>query len=221
MTLSREVVVPGMLTEYRAFGTLVRDISDEDWQKPSRCDGWRVADVSAHVIGQLTDVVNLRLDGLGTPETTDRQVSERRGRSPIDLADELEASTGTAIGLAEAFDDTTWGAPAPGGTTGTLGFGLEALWFDTYLHADDIRNAVGRPTVIGDGLAPSVSHIAQVLTDQGWGSATLALNGIDKFSVSGGGGQVVIGDPMTFILVSTGRADPSVMGLDETVNIYR
>jgi len=26
---------------------------------------------------------------------------------------------------------------------------------------------------------------------------------------------------MTFILVSTGRADPGLLGLDESVNIYR
>ena len=101
------------------------------------------------------------------------------------------------------------------------GFGLEALWFDTFLHADDIRDALDVPTVGGDGLLPSVSHIAQVLTDQGWRSATLKLEGLDEFPVSAGGGELITGDPMTFILVSTGRAPASTMGLDDTVNIYR
>ena len=90
MTLSREVVVPGMLAEYKSFSELVGGLSGEDWETPSRCEGWRVADVAAHVVGQLTDVVNLRLEGLGTPEVTQRQVDERRGKTPSELAAELE-----------------------------------------------------------------------------------------------------------------------------------
>jgi len=172
------------------------------------------------VVGQITDVSALRLDGLGTPEVTDRQVRERRGRGPDALADELDASTETAAALAAAFDDQAWDAPGPPGTPGTLGQGLESLWFDTFLHADDIRQAAGRSPVLGDGLLPSVSHITQILTDQEWRPATLRLDGMEEFPVSGGG-QAISGDPMTFILISTGRAEPSLMGLDESVNIYR
>jgi uncharacterized protein (TIGR03083 family) len=221
VTLPRDVVLPGMLDEYAAFGGLLRALSMEDWDRPSRCAGWRVADVAAHVVGQLTDVVNLRLEGLGTPEVTARQVDERRGRGPDDLADELESAAKAAAGLAAAFDDAAWEAPAPGGTAGTLGFGLEALWFDTFLHADDIRDALGRQPVRGTALRPSVSHIAQVLTDQGWGPATLGLDGIEAFAVSGGGGREVTGDPLAFVLAATGRADPASLGLDPSVNIYR
>lgn len=221
MTLSREVVVPGMLSEYVAFADLVRGISDEDWQSSSRCAGWTVADVAGHVVGQLTDVVNLRLDDLGTPEVTHRQAEERRGRSPADLVDELEAGARTASTLASSFDDTAWEAPAPGGTTGTLGFGMESLWFDTFLHADDIRCALGQSILSGDGVLAALSHISQVLTDQDWGPATLSIEGSQRFPVSGGGGRDITGDPMTFILAATGRGDPRAIGLDETVNIYR
>ncbi len=48
----------------------------------------------------------------------------------------------------------------------------------------------------------------------------LLLDGMEEFPVSGGG-QAIAGDPMTFILVSTGRAEPRLIGLDESVNIYR
>jgi uncharacterized protein (TIGR03083 family) len=221
MTLSREVVIPGMLAEYQAFGQLVRGLSDEDWDTPSRCEGWRVADVAAHVIGQLTDVAALRLDGLGTPEVTARQVEEHRGRTPGELADELDSSVKQAADLAAAFDDAAWESAAPAGVTGTLGFGIEALWFDTSLHADDIRSALGRLPSVGDALAPSLSHISQVLTDQGWGPADLALDGFEAFPVSGGGGRTVSGDAYGFVLASTGRGDTAAFGLDESVNIYR
>ena len=220
MTLARTVVVPGMAAEYAAFADLVGGLSDEQWETPSRCEGWRVADVAAHVIGQLTDVTNLRLDGFGTPEVTKRQVEERRGRSPKELAEELTTGGATASAMAGAFDDEAWSAPGPPGVTGTLGFGLEALWFDTYLHADDIRAALGMATERGPGIEPSLSHIAQVLTDQGWRPATLELDGYGPFAISGGG-PAITGDPVDFILASTGRSDPAGIGLDPTVNIYR
>jgi uncharacterized protein (TIGR03083 family) len=209
-----------MVADYAAFGDLVGSLSGEQWEMPSRCAGWRVADVAAHVVGQLTDVVNLRLEGLGTPEVTQRQVDERRGRGPQELADELTAAGTTAAAMAESFDDDAWSSPGPPGVTGTLGFGLEALWFDTYLHADDIRAAVGMPTTRGAGIEPSLSHIAQVLTDQGWRPATLQLDGYAEFPISGGG-PAITGEAFAFILASTGRSDPAPLGLDPTVNIYR
>jgi uncharacterized protein (TIGR03083 family) len=220
MTLSRTFVVPGMAAEYQSFVELLRSLSDEQWKAPSRCADWRVADVAAHVVGQLTDITNFRLEGLGSAEVTQRQVDERRGKGPSDLADELQGAAETADALVAAFDDDAWSAEGPQGN-GTLGFGIEALWFDTFLHGDDIRVALDQPTVTGDGLQPSVSHIAQVLTDQGWGPATLMLEGVDEFGVSGGAGDLITADAMSFILVATGRTPASTMGLDETVNIYR
>jgi uncharacterized protein (TIGR03083 family) len=222
MTLSRSVVVPGMITEYDEFAALLDSLSDEQWETASRCQGWRVADVAAHVVGTLSDVTAFRLDGLGTPEVTARQVDERRGSSAQDLAEELRTAAKTASELAEGFDDAAYAAEGPQGNGQTLGFGLESLWFDTYMHADDIRAAVGQSTTSKAGLAPSVSHITQVLSQQAWTPATVRLRGLDEFQVSGGNPEMLVsGDPMQFILVSTGRADPATMGLDPAVNIYR
>ncbi len=220
MTLDRSVVVPGVATEYADFATLLRGLPGAAWDATTRCEGWSVADVAGHVVGQLTDVANARFDGLGTPEVTQRQVDERRGRSAPELADELDASVAAVSGLLAAFDDEAWEADGPQGGS-TLGFGVESLWFDTFLHADDIRAALGQATVAGPGILPSVSHLAAVLTSQGWGPATIELAGTPPFAVSGGGGRTVTGDSMAFILVASGRVDPSTLGLDEAVNIYR
>jgi len=221
MTLPRDYVIPGTLAEYRSFADLVLGLSAEEWDAPTRCDGWRVGDVAAHVIGQLNDVVNLRLEGLGSPEVTKRQVDERRGRPPAELADELDSSLKVAVDLMSAFDDAAWEGAAPPGAPGSLGFGIESLWFDTFLHADDMRSAFGPSQLQGEGLRPSVSHLAAVLTDQGWGPAVLALDGLETFPVSGGGGRTITEDAAEFVLVSTGRGDPASLGLDEAVNIYR
>src|SRR5947208_3364696 len=144
MTLTRDIVVPGMVAEYEGFGRLIRSLTSEEWQTPTRCEGWTVADVAAHVIGTLTEVANLRLDGLGTPETTQRIVDEHRGRTPDELADELEASAKLGADIVAGFDDAGWEAPAPGGVSRSVGFGVETLSYDTFVHADDIRAATGR-----------------------------------------------------------------------------
>jgi hypothetical protein len=102
---------------------------------------------------------------------------------------------------------------------GTLGDGVLALWFDGYLHADDIRAALGTPSAQGDGLRGSLHWVAADLGRRGWGPATLALDGVDAIEI-GGGGEKITGDPVQFLLVATGRADPSPYGLDESVNIF-
>ena len=221
MPLSREVAVPGMLDEYQAFGELLLTLSDKEWQQPTRCEGWTVADVAAHVVGQLTDVVTGKLEGLGTPEVTIREVEERRGRTAAELVEELAASGKLGADIAAGFDDAAWNGPIPTGGPGTLGTGIEALWADAYIHGDDIRQAIGREPARTDGLRGSVSHYAEVLGEQGWGPATLALDGLEEFAVGSGGDRRITGDAHEFILVATGRADPAAFGLDETVNVYR
>jgi uncharacterized protein (TIGR03083 family) len=218
MTLPRDTVVKGLDQELTDFEALLRSLSAEEWAQPSRCDGWSAGDVAAHVVGQLSDVVAGRFDGLGTPEVTLRQVEERRGRTPAELADELAEAHVGANAIAGALDDAAWEGQGPVG--GTLGHGVESLWFDAYLHADDIRAAVGRATVPGPGLLASTSHLAEELTNQGWGPATLALDGQDEYPVSGGGERIT-GDPHQFALVATGRLDPATLSLDPAVNIYR
>ena len=222
MTLARSVVVPGLIAQYGSFADLLEGLSPEEWETPSRCAGWRVADVAAHVVGTLTDVTAFRFDDLGTPEGTARQVDERRGRTTVDLADELRTGAKAAAELADGFDDDSFHAEGPQGNGQTVGYGLEALWFDTYLHGDDILDALGLRTTSTSGLAPSVSHITDTMTQEGATPATVRLNRLDEFLVSGGdSGRIIGGEPMQFILVSTGRADPATMGLGPEINIYR
>src|SRR5688500_20271802 len=115
--------------------------------------------------------------------------------------------------------------PAPGGFDMTLGEGVEALWHDAWLHGDDIRSAMQRPSDRGGGMVASVSHIADVLSREGWGPAVLALDGLPEFPVSGGGngtgGSRRTGDPLAYVLAATGREAPGTAGLDESANIYK
>jgi uncharacterized protein (TIGR03083 family) len=219
MTLSRKEVVEGLIQELESFGELIGPLDPAAWASPTRCEGWSVADVAAHVVGTMADVVGGRLECLGSPEVTAREVAERRGRAPAEVAAELAAVRTVTAELADAFDDEAWAAPAPGGYDGSLGEGVETLWYDAYLHGEDIRAALGRPPARGAGLRPSVHHVARILGQRGWGPATFSFDDVDTVAV-GSGGPSFDGDALPFLLVATGRADPGELGLDATVNIY-
>jgi uncharacterized protein (TIGR03083 family) len=220
MALSKQEITSGLVDEATAFADLVEPLSDEELNTPSRCEGWTVRDVAAHAIGGLADALSGNLDGAGTPEYTQRQVDERKGRSGAELAEELRTVGKAATEVLGAFDDDSWNTRVPVGYDGTIGEGVEALWYDLYLHGEDIRAALGRPATRTEGLKASVSHLAFELQKRNWGPATLALTGLPEFQV-GDGGRRIEGDPYEFVLAATGRIDPTTIGLDETVNVYR
>jgi uncharacterized protein (TIGR03083 family) len=221
MTLPRDQIEKGFVEEQSAFSALVRSLDEQQLAQPTRCEGWTVRDVAAHVAGTLADIVGGRFEGLGTPEVTQRQVDERARRTATELADELDEVNAGAQQLLAAFDDDAWEAEAPAGVAPSVGWGVESLWYDAFVHGDDIRAAIGQPSVTSEAMRAAVSHITAVLTDQGYPATTVDLDGIEPFDVSGGGDRRITGDPLAFILAGTGRGDPAALGLDETINIYR
>ena len=221
MTLSREVVTEGLQQEYATFEELIRGLDDQQWNAKTRCEGWTVADVAAHVTGTMAMITQGRLDELADPAHVDRQTAERKGRTPDEVADELRGAVKIGTDMMSAFDDAAWAGPGPSALTTTLGEGVEALWYDTYVHIEDIKAAIGEEPQRGPGIKAAVEHVSDILQNNGWGPATVKLDGVPERTIGGGGGIEITGDPLTFILVATGREDPSVLGLDETVNIYR
>src|SRR5688500_17489909 len=121
MALPRDEVITGVRTEIEAFEGLIRSLTPDEWQQPSRCAGWTVADVAAHVTGTLVAIATGQLDTLTDPGHTQVQVEERRGRSPQEVADELRQAATAGLQLASSFDDVVWAGPAPAGIPGTLG----------------------------------------------------------------------------------------------------
>jgi uncharacterized protein (TIGR03083 family) len=214
MGLGREEAISGLLTEYEAFGGFIRSLDEEQWRTPSRCEGWTVGDVARHVVGTAADVAA----GQAGSHTPDEEVEARKAQTAVESADELEGALGTLRGLAQVIDDNVWNGPSPVPDL-TMRQGILALLYDVYVHTDDIRSAIGGQATGGIGLDASVEYVAEELQKKGWGPATLALDGMEKFPV-GEGGPAVTGDPHRFVLVGTGRAAPAELGLDESVNIY-
>ena len=215
MGLGREDAIAALLGEYEAFGGLVRSLDERQWEQPSRCAGWTAGDVARHVVGTATDVAN----GVVGTHTPDEEVAECKGRTPTEVADELDTALVTLRNLAAIINDEAWNGPSPVPDL-SMRQGILTLIYDLYVHNDDIRAALDMaPTGAGVGLDAAVEYLAEQLDERGWGPATLALDGMEKADV-GGGGDPVTGDAKQFVLVACGRSDPSTLGLDSTVNIY-
>lgn len=212
--LPRSDVSAGCLAEYESFAALVESLDEDAWSAPSRCTGFEVRDVAGHVIGLAEDTAA----GKPGSRNAEEEAASVRHESPQGAAARLRAACESIAALLGAVDDAAWDAPI-GVADLTLGQGVLTLWYDTFVHADDIRAALGRAPERGDGLRASVLYLAEQLTDRNWGPATLALDGLDPYDV-GAGGQPVTGDPLEFVLVATGRRDAAVLGLDPSVNIY-
>jgi uncharacterized protein (TIGR03083 family) len=200
MALPRTVVMDGLVVSMASLEDLIRTLDDAEWDKESRCDGWSVGDVARHCVGSMSSALAGNTDGLGSPEVTQREVDDRAGRSPADLADECAEVARTAAAMIPLFDDDAWAAPAPGDYEGTLGDGVEALWADFWFHTDDIRAAVGREPVADAGLTGAMSHVRFELGKRGW-------TGTPPTSTD---------EQIPWLLSATGRR-PLVEGL---INIY-
>jgi uncharacterized protein (TIGR03083 family) len=219
--LTRSEVVDGIPGELFGFGRLVRSLDERQFGAPTRCEGWSAGDVAAHLIGSFADITSGRVEGQGTPEVSARQVAERAGCNPGSLGSELDGVVVRTKEMLGGFHDAYWGAQVPGYDL-TLGQAMAAMWCGTYVHADDIRAAIGRPSERGPGLRASVLHVCDLLSARGWGPAVVALDGFEEVPVGApqADARRVTGDPLEFLLAATGRADPARLGLDSTVNIF-
>jgi uncharacterized protein (TIGR03083 family) len=212
--LSRTHVSTGCLTEYEAFAALIEGLNDKEWNADTRCVGWQARDVAGHVIGLAEDTAA----GVPGSRNSEEEAASVRHESPAGAAARLRAATSTLRALVDAIDDDVWNGPS-GVPDLTLGEGVLTLWYDTYVHADDIRAAIGRTSERGPGLDATIAYLAGQLTARSWGPATLALDEVGRHDVSGGGREIT-GDALQFALVATGRADASTIGLDGDVSIY-
>src|SRR5438874_10351508 len=203
--LSRTHVSAGCLAEYEAFAALIEGLNDKEWNAPTRCVGWQARDVAGHVIGLAEDTAA----GVPGSRNAEEEAASVRHESPAGAAARLRAATATLRALVDAIDDDVWNGPS-GVPDLTLGEGVLTLWYDAYVHSDDIRAAIGRASERGDGLHASVVYLAAELTKRGWGPATLVLDGEPRHDI-GAGGPEITGDALQFVLVATGRADASTM----------
>ena len=186
--------------ERERLAALFRDLSPEQWETPSLCDGWRVREVVAHItmpfrtkpLGVLAGSIRA---GFSLSKYADRDArSTAREMSGAELADLLRRNIGNP-----------WQPPGGGGAG--------ALSHDV-IHGLDATEPLGLP-------APSADRIALVLASTGL--RQLKFFGVDlrgqrltatDADLSLGDGATVV--PMTvkdILLVVTGRRALAPLGL--------
>ncbi len=160
-----------VLRAYESFAQMIESLDAKAWQAPTRCTGWAVCDVAGHVVGLAAD------SAAGTPggRTADEHAAHLRDRSPQELATQLRASVAGLHTFLQTLDDSSWSGPSPVPDR-TLTEAVAGLWFDTYLHDDDVRAALYIDHERGEALTFAVAVLAETLTRNGWGPATLELD---------------------------------------------
>ncbi len=150
---------------------LCADIDDDDWSAATPCPGWSVADVVAHLI----DIEEM-LVGSPRPEhepaydalphasgdlarLTEIGVDYRRSRPRAEVLDELRAIIVLRRGQLDAVEP---GQPvrSPFGNETTMERLMRIRIFDSWIHEQDIREAIGREG--GWGSRPAVITFQQI-----------------------------------------------------------
>jgi uncharacterized protein (TIGR03083 family) len=182
---------------YRAARHRMIDLArDADGRSPvAACPSWDVHDLMAHLAGGATDLVEGRLEGVGTDAWTAAQVAARADRSLAEVVGEWEE---VGPRLEEAL--TSLGG-APG-----------QLVFDTVTHEHDLRHALdAQGERDPEGLAVALRWVAKA-----WrraapaGSGTLRLVAGDQ-TIDLGEGEpdaIVTLTPFEALRALTGRRSP-------------
>jgi uncharacterized protein (TIGR03083 family) len=157
----------------RRFESTLAGLPADAWRAPTRCAGWTVHDVVAH----LTDVNNfwhasVRAGLAGTPTrilagfdpaaTPEFLAAQMRELAPGEVFERFQASNDALLGVLAELDDHGWTmlAEAPPGHLPIRLLAHHALW-DAWIHERDVELPLGRtPTVEPDEVASSLRYAA-------------------------------------------------------------
>lgn len=123
--------------------TVLGSLSDDDWQAPSGCDGWRVQDVFAHVTSNLKEVADPSPPPADPPpamkaeEAMEALVAPRREWTPAELLEEYDRHYAAWYGAMQALQDEPLASTmTPLADLGTYPMHLmaNAFAFDHYCH---------------------------------------------------------------------------------------
>lgn len=167
--------VPELVDAWAGALADLRDLADvlgdPGWRTPSALPGWRVGDVIAHV-GWIEHSMLGHVDPPHDPDwpllshvasplsrITEVPVDLRRGWSRQAVLDEFDAATSRRqAALRAGPQDLTTPTVDPFGRRTTLDVVLRMRTFDTWVHGQDIRRAVGIPGATDTSGAVVTAH---------------------------------------------------------------
>lgn len=179
--------------ERQDFAAFLDELSDEQWESPTLCEGWRVRDVVAHMFGydelNTGGLVSQFAKGrLSVNRINQRMVDELANRS----LDQLRALVRDHV--------------EPHGLT--AGFGGRIALTDNMIHHQDIRRRLGMPrTIPTERLRVALDFTRYAPTILGaWRARGLKLIA-DDLDWSFGSGLEVRGTGEALLMAMAGRSD--------------
>jgi uncharacterized protein (TIGR03083 family) len=158
--------------ERAAFVAVLEDLTAEDWQRPTVCPGWRVHDVTAHVVHDHLRKLSRSRDGQAAPgpgpgedlprflHRVNQEFVEVASRwSPRVLVDllghlgpQLDQFWGS-LDLGQLGEPVSWAAP---GLPAPAWLDVAREYSEYWVHQQQVRDAVGRPGARGEDLMSPV-----------------------------------------------------------------
>jgi uncharacterized protein (TIGR03083 family) len=245
--LDKSDVLSGLFGTWDSLDRLLSGLSEQQWQTPTPLPGWCVRNVVAHIVG--TESV---LQGLTAPDAdidvatldhvrndvgiaNERWVRHLNAESGADLQERFRSIVADRRKVLTDMSVDDWNAPTmtPVGPE-SYGRFMRVRLFDCWMHEQDIRDGVGRPSsdaelsgpagrlaldeiaatmgyVVGKlGKAPEGSRVAVELTGPLARTIRVAVDGraqvVDEFGGLGPTSTIRL-DGLQFTRLAGGRTD--------------
>ncbi|MGO9560861.1 MAG: maleylpyruvate isomerase family mycothiol-dependent enzyme [Acidimicrobiales bacterium] len=187
-----------LVRQRRRMQAALQELNDEQWRSASRCAGWTVQDVAAHLVGVntfwrasvmagLAGAPTRLLVGFDPVATPGRMVDAMRSLDPLEVYDQLVSSNEAFLGAVDGLDDAGWcsiGESPPGHVPIRL-LAQHALW-DCWVHERDVMLPLGlTPVVEADEVCSALRYVAALVAVV---ADALGSSPAGVFGVEGGSG---------------------------------
>jgi len=237
VTATVDAVVAALTEQQAELSGLLADLDERDWQRPSRCEGWTVADVVLHLAqtdemaraslrGRFADAVAELAGGVGPAASVDEgaelMVAREQGRPGPVLRHRWQTGADALLEVLGACDPRrrlVWVA----GELSARTLATTRL-AETWIHTGDVAAAIGASLAPADRLW-HVARLAWRTLPYAFGRAGRDLAGPVAFELLGPTGDawdfvpdgapltVIRGDAVELCLVAGRRAAPEDTGL--------
>lgn len=149
-----------VVRQRRRLEAMLADLGNDDWSAASRCDGWTVQDVAAHLVGVnafwqasvsagLAGTPTRVLAGFDPATTPPLMVEPMLALAPAEVLDQLVASNDGFLGALADLEDGGWSmiGESPAGHVPIRLLAHHALW-DCWVHERDIALPLGSTPVV-------------------------------------------------------------------------
>ena len=153
----RERIIEGLADTWASVADLCRGLDDSDWDRATGCPGWTVKDHLAHLLGTEHMLAgHPAAPPLAEPhgahvrndiaKFNEAEVEARRATPGGEVLAEFEALAAQRLAALRAMsdEDFTKEAMTPVGP-GTYERFMGIRVFDSWIHEQDLRRALGRP----------------------------------------------------------------------------